>query len=158
MSPSADHCSTRRWPWNARVTDVAFIALGSNLGDRAAYLTAARAAIALVPGVRLLAASRVEETVPLGARMQAAYLNQMIAVETTLDPHALLVRLQGIERTLGRVRARRWDARTIDLDIVRFGERSLASRTLVLPHPGLSGRDFWQREVVELERLVNAAA
>ena len=140
------------------MADVAYIALGGNLGDRAAYLAAARAALALLPGVRLLAASRVEETAPLGSRLQGAYLNQMVAVATTLDPHALLARLQGIERSLGRVRTRRWGARTIDLDIVRFGERTVSSPRLVLPHPGLADRDFWQREVAELARFLHAAA
>ena len=140
------------------MTDIVYIALGANLGDRAAYLAAARSALALVPGVVLLAASSVEETVPLGARLQAPYLNQMVAAATTLDPHALLARLQHIERALGRVRARRWDARTIDLDIVRFGTRALASPSLVLPHPGLADRIFWQREVAELDRLLRAVA
>jgi 2-amino-4-hydroxy-6-hydroxymethyldihydropteridine diphosphokinase len=140
------------------VTEIVFVALGSNLGDRAAYLSAARAALTLVPGVKLLAASRVEETSPLGAQAQGPYLNQMVAVATTLEPQELLSRLQQIERGLGRVRARRWDARTIDLDIVRFGERELDTTSLVLPHPGLPDRDFWQREIAELELFLGAAA
>ena len=147
-----------RWPSSGPVSDIALIALGANLGDRAAYLAAARSALTLLPRVELLAASRVEETVPLGARRQGAYLNQMVAIETSLDPHVLLGHLQDLERALGRVRTRRWDARTIDLDIVRFGELALVSPTLIIPHPGLADRDFWQREVAELARLVEAAA
>ncbi|MEO8336190.1 MAG: 2-amino-4-hydroxy-6-hydroxymethyldihydropteridine diphosphokinase [bacterium] len=138
--------------------EIAFIALGANLGDRAANLAAARGAISLVAGVRILAVSRVEETVPLGGRVQGPYLNQMVAVTTTLEPHVLLMRLQRIERQLGRVRTQRWGARTIDLDVVRHGERSLASSALVLPHPGLPHRDFWRREVAELEHLLEHAA
>ncbi|MEO5813964.1 MAG: 2-amino-4-hydroxy-6-hydroxymethyldihydropteridine diphosphokinase [Gemmatimonadaceae bacterium] len=138
--------------------EVAFIALGANLGDRAAHLSAARSALTLVTGVALLAASRVEETAPLGSRVQGPYLNQMVAVATTLEPHALLARLQRIERQLGRMRAERWGARTIDLDVVRFGERRIVSPTLVLPHPGLPHRSFWQREVAELDRLLRVAA
>ena len=148
----------RRSPWSAVVPEIALIALGANLGDREANLNAARAAISLVSGLELLAASRVEETVPLGSLVQGPYLNQMVAVATTLEPHALLMRLQRIERQLGRVRTQRWGARTIDLDIVRFGERSLQSVTLVLPHPGLPHRAFWRREVEELDRLLRVAA
>lgn len=140
------------------MTEIAFIALGANLGDRGANLAAARAALTITSGVKLLAASRVEETIPLGALVQGPYLNQMVAVATTLEPHALLARLQGIERRLGRIRTQRWGARTIDLDIVRHGERTLASPSLVLPHPGLPHRAFWQREVKELERLLRSAA
>ncbi|MDB4888510.1 MAG: 2-amino-4-hydroxy-6-hydroxymethyldihydropteridine pyrophosphokinae [Gemmatimonadetes bacterium] len=140
------------------MSEVAFIALGANLGDRPANLAAARAALSMVAGVELLAASSVEETIPLGSLVQAPYLNQMLAVATTLDPLMLLARLQRIERQLGRVRTQRWSARTIDLDIVRFGERSVQSPALVLPHPGLPHRDFWQREVEELEQLLEAAA
>lgn len=138
--------------------EIAFIALGANLGDRGANLSAARTALSLMPGIRLLAASRVEETVPLGFKAQGPYLNQMVAVATTLEPLALLMRLQRIERQLGRVRTQRWGARTIDIDVVRFGARTLESPTLVLPHPGLPHRDFWLREVAELEHLLGVAA
>ena len=138
--------------------EIAFVALGANLGDRWANLSAARAALSMVPGTELLAASNVEETIPLGALVQGPYLNQMLAVATTLAPHTLLAGLQHIERQLGRVRTQRWGARTIDLDIVRFGERSLQSPSLVWPHPGLPHREFWLREVEELERLLGLAA
>jgi 2-amino-4-hydroxy-6-hydroxymethyldihydropteridine diphosphokinase len=140
------------------VAEIAFIALGANLGDRASYLAAARAALSIVPGVELLAASTVEETAPLGAHAQGPYLNQMVAIATSLEPHALLARLHGIETRLGRVRTKRWAARTIDLDIVRYGEREISSTSLVLPHPGLADRDFWKRELVELEHLLGTAA
>ena len=140
------------------MSEIAFIALGANLGDRGANLAAARAALSILSGVQFLAASRVEETIPLGGLVQGPYLNQMVAVSTTLEPHALMARLQGIERGLGRIRTQRWGARTIDLDIVRHGERTLVSPTLVLPHPGLPHRAFWQREVKELEHLLRNAA
>jgi 2-amino-4-hydroxy-6-hydroxymethyldihydropteridine diphosphokinase len=136
------------------VADIAFVALGGNLGDRAAYLAAARSALTLVRGVELLAASRVEETAPLGTSVQNPYLNQMVAILTTLTPEALLDRLQRIELQLGRVRARRWGSRTIDLDIVCFGDRHLSTPALELPHPGLATREFWQREVAELDVVV----
>jgi 2-amino-4-hydroxy-6-hydroxymethyldihydropteridine diphosphokinase len=136
------------------VSELAYIALGSNLGDRAAHLDRARVAISLLPTTRLEALSAVEETAPLGAMAQAPYLNQMIAVRTRIAPEALLRALHGIESALGRVRASRWAPRTIDLDLVRYGERRVDDATLTLPHPGLPRRDFWQRELRELDALL----
>jgi 2-amino-4-hydroxy-6-hydroxymethyldihydropteridine diphosphokinase len=130
--------------------DIAYIAIGSNLGDRAAYLALARAALAALPESRLLAVSSVEETAPLGGPAQGFYLNQMAALETTLAPHALLAALQRVERESGRARDERWGARTLDLDIVAFASQTIADLTLTVPHPGLSTRDFWQRELAEL--------
>lgn len=133
------------------MTSRADVALGSNLGRRAAWLAAARAAVTLLPGTRLLAASVVEETAPFGAGAQGPYLNQMLAIETVLAPGALLGALQRIEQRLGRVRRTRWSARTIDLDIVRYAGVTLSSPALTLPHPGLASRAFWQRELAELD-------
>jgi 2-amino-4-hydroxy-6-hydroxymethyldihydropteridine diphosphokinase len=129
----------------------AFIALGSNLGDREAHLAAGRAALAALPRTRLVASSRVEETAPLGGMDQPPYLNQMVALETRLEPRALLAACQAIERSRGRVRTERWGARTLDLDIVRYGDRRVAEPDLIIPHPELPHRDFWQRELAELE-------
>lgn len=140
------------------MTERVFVALGSNVGHRAGYLAGARAALATLPGTRVLAASLVEETAPFGAGAQGPYLNQMVALATVLTPHTLLAALQRIERSLGRVRSRRWGARTIDLDIVRFGSRTLRSRELSLPHPGIGDRAFWQRELAELESLLEKRA
>ena len=137
--------------------DTAFVALGSNLGDRAAYLAAAIRALTLLPRVQLLAVSRVEETVPLGWCAQGPYLNQMVALSTGLTPLALLSELQRIERSLGRVRGPRWGARTIDLDIVRLGDRSMNVPGLALPHPGFPHRPFWQREAAELTSILSRA-
>jgi 2-amino-4-hydroxy-6-hydroxymethyldihydropteridine diphosphokinase len=132
------------------VSEIAYIALGSNLGDRHAYLARARAAIDATPECRVVAASAVQETAPLGGLAQPPYLNQMLAVETTLAPTALLARLQTIEAEAGRVRASRWGSRTLDLDIVLFGDRVVNEAGLVVPHPGLADRAFWQRELDEL--------
>jgi 2-amino-4-hydroxy-6-hydroxymethyldihydropteridine diphosphokinase len=129
----------------------AYVALGSNLGDRAEHLAAARAALAALPRTRLVAESRVEETAPLGGMEQPAYLNQMVLLDTALDPRALLAACQAIERSRGRVRGDRWGARTLDLDIVRYGHRRIAEPDLIIPHPELSNRDFWIRELAELE-------
>ena len=129
----------------------AYIALGSNLGDRTGHLAAARAALAALPRTRVVAESRVEETAPLGGMEQPAYLNQMILLETALEPRALLAACQAIERSRGRVRGERWGARTLDLDIVRYGQRRIADPDLIIPHPELPKRDFWIRELAELE-------
>ena len=143
-------------PSSERVRDTAYVALGSNLGDRGAYLACARAALSIVPGVTMIAASTVEETAPIGTTVQGPYLNQMVAVQTVLAPAALLVHLQRIERALGRVRGVRWGARTIDLDIVRYDNTRVTTASLVLPHPAFSARAFWQRELAEIEGLVRS--
>jgi 2-amino-4-hydroxy-6-hydroxymethyldihydropteridine diphosphokinase len=136
------------------MSERAVIALGSNLGHRQAMLSSARGAISLLPVTRLLATSRIEETAPFGPSAQGPYLNQMVVVETSLEPLALLDALQQIERRLGRVRRERWGARTVDLDIVRFGNRRIETPRLTIPHPGAGTRDFWRRELLELDRLV----
>ncbi len=130
--------------------DVAYIALGSNLGDRDALLAAARAALAALPDSRVLAASSVEETEPLGGLPQPPYLNQMIALETSLTPRELLTALQHIEEAEGRTRDARWASRTLDLDIVCFEHQRVNEPLLTVPHPELPNRDFWQRELAEL--------
>jgi 2-amino-4-hydroxy-6-hydroxymethyldihydropteridine diphosphokinase len=136
------------------VTERAFVALGSNLGDRRAFLSSATAALALLPYNRIAGASPVEETVPFGPAAQGPYLNQMIALDTALPPMELLAALQGIERRLGRVRRERWGARTIDLDLVRYGAREVRTPALMLPHPGLGERAFWQRELAQLATML----
>ena len=128
----------------------AAIALGSNLGDRAAILARAREAIARLPLTRLLAASDVEETEPLGPVVQGPFLNQMLLVETTLEPLALLDALLALEQAEGRVRRERWGPRTLDCDVVLFGERTIREARLVVPHPELPNREFWQRELAQL--------
>jgi 2-amino-4-hydroxy-6-hydroxymethyldihydropteridine diphosphokinase len=129
-----------------------FVALGSNVGDRAGHLAAAREALGRLPATRLVAASGVEETAPLDGMAQPPYLNQMVLLDTELEPHALLAALQAIERARGRVRTTRWGPRTLDLDIVAYGDRQVRDPDLVIPHPELPRREFWQRELSELAR------
>jgi 2-amino-4-hydroxy-6-hydroxymethyldihydropteridine diphosphokinase len=130
-----------------------YVALGSNLGDRAAYLARARAAIAVLPDTRLVGESDVEETAPIGPPGQGPYLNQMVAIETMLSPADLLAHLLEIERANGRQRTVRWGSRTLDLDIVRYGDRAVTEPGLTIPHPQLPNRDFWQRELAQLVQL-----
>ena len=137
------------------MSDVAYIALGSNLGNRLGFLERAREAIAAMPNCRIVGETQVDETAPLGGLEQPAYLNQMLAVETTLEPETLLDHLHHIEADAGRARASKWSSRTLDLDIVRFGDRVIDTGTLTIPHPGLADRVFWQREVAELDEILN---
>ena len=137
------------------MTDVAYIALGSNLGNREVSLARARAAISAIRDTRLIAATEVEETDPIGPVPQGKYLNQMVAVSTTLPPRTLLAALHRIERAAGRVRAVRWGPRTLDLDIVMIEGLEYSDDALVLPHPELPNRDFWQRELAELRGGAN---
>ena len=129
----------------------AYVALGSNLGDRDSYLCAARAALARLPGTALVAESTIEETPPLGGQSQPPYLNQMVALDTELAPRALLDALHDIENRAGRIRETRWGARTLDLDIVRYGNQRVVEPDLIIPHPELPNRDFWLRELAELQ-------
>jgi 2-amino-4-hydroxy-6-hydroxymethyldihydropteridine diphosphokinase len=132
------------------VKDVAYIALGSNLGQREVFLAQARRAIAALAGTRVLSQTDAEETAPIGPVAQGAFLNQMIAIETELSPHDLLAELQRIEGEAGRVRSARWGPRTLDLDIVLFEKQAVQERGLTVPHPELSNRDFWLRELAAL--------
>jgi 2-amino-4-hydroxy-6-hydroxymethyldihydropteridine diphosphokinase len=133
------------------VSERACVSLGSNVGDRAAHLELARRAVAALPTTRVLAASPVEETEPLGPVPQGPYLNQMLLVETSLEPRALLDALLGIERAAGRERRERWGPRTLDCDIVLYGGRTVREPGLVIPHPELPNRAFWQRELEALD-------
>ncbi len=120
----------------------ASIALGSNLGDRAANLRGALAALQRDDAVRVVAESAVYETAPVGGPEQPDYLNMVVAVETELAPEALLARCLAVEAEHGRVRRERWGARTLDLDLLHYGETELATERLTLPHPRMAERAF----------------
>jgi|SRR5690349_13668185 2-amino-4-hydroxy-6-hydroxymethyldihydropteridine diphosphokinase len=137
--------------------DIAFVALGSNLGDRDEHLARARKALAGLPRSRILASSEIEETEPIGPVEQGRYLNQMVALETELSPRELLAQLQRIEAEAGRTREVRWGPRTLDLDIVRFDRQTVNETDLVIPHPAEGARDFWRRELAELHALLGRA-
>lgn len=130
--------------------DIAYVALGSNLGQREVFLAQARDAIARLAGTRVLGQTEVLETAPIGPIAQGPFLNQMIAIETVLAPSELLAELQRIEADAGRIRDARWGPRTLDLDIVLFEQQAVREPGLTVPHPELSNRDFWLRELTEL--------
>jgi 2-amino-4-hydroxy-6-hydroxymethyldihydropteridine diphosphokinase len=128
-----------------------YVALGSNVGDREAHLAHARSRLAALPRTRLLATSSIEETAPLGPVAQPPFLNQMALVETDLPPAEVLRHLHAIEAERNRARSVPWGPRTLDLDIVRFGDRQVREPDLIIPHPELHHRDFWLREIAELD-------
>ena len=117
-----------------------YLGLGTNLGDRKANLEAAIAAIGAFG--RVLGRSRLYETAPVGVLDQPAFLNMALAVETDLDPHALLAELKSLEKRLGRVEGLRWGPRLIDLDILMYGDRVVTGEMLEIPHPRLTERRF----------------
>ncbi|HWE37208.1 MAG TPA: 2-amino-4-hydroxy-6-hydroxymethyldihydropteridine diphosphokinase [Isosphaeraceae bacterium] len=123
--------------------ELAFIGMGSNLGDRAATIGAAIDALDAAEGVAVLRSSMLHETPPVGGPSgQGPYLNAALKVETTLPPRDLLGVLQTIERDSGRVRAARWSARTLDLDLLLYGNSAIDEPGLSVPHPRMMVRRF----------------
>lgn len=120
-----------------------WLAMGGNLGDVAATLTAAEAQLAAHPHIRLKACSRRYRTAPVGADAGTAFLNSAVEIETDLEPLALLDYVQIIENRLGRVRTVHWGPRTLDIDLL-FAEPAcvMNSPRLTLPHPHLWYRRF----------------
>ena len=124
-----------------RTEVLAYLALGANLGDAQAALRAATLGIAALPGTRLVATSSLYRTAPLEAT-GPDYLNAVIAVATRLNAPELLVRLQQIEGQAGRERPYRNAPRTLDLDILLYGDGSITSAVLQVPHPRMTQRAF----------------
>ena len=120
----------------------AYIALGSNLGDRTAALRAALQLLDETGGVRVRRVSSFHETEPEGGPPQPEFLNAVAEIETSLSPDILLERLQKIETQLGRVRTVRWGPRTIDLDILLFDDTVMKTPRLTIPHPLMHRRRF----------------
>jgi 2-amino-4-hydroxy-6-hydroxymethyldihydropteridine diphosphokinase len=121
--------------------EVAWIGIGSNVGDRVAAL--ARAAEGLeAAGVSIVARSAIYRTAPLDVLDQPEFLNQVLAVRTTLEPRALLDICLGVERSMGRIRRRDKGPREIDLDLLLYGDAVLDEPGLELPHPRLHLRRF----------------
>ena len=115
----------------------AAIGLGSNLGDRRLHLDNA---VAALDGV--VAVSRYVETDPVGGPPQGRYLNAAAIVETDATPRELLARCRALEEAAGRTREERWGPRTLDLDLLLYGDRVVADDDLVVPHPRLAERAF----------------
>lgn len=130
---------------------IAYIGLGSNLDDPAEQIRSARLACSECPGVRELAFSSLYGSPPMGPRDQPDYVNAVMAVKTELSAIALLRALQNIELRHGRVRSKeRWTARTLDLDLLIYGEEQIQENDLTVPHPGLAERAFVLYPLIEI--------
>jgi 2-amino-4-hydroxy-6-hydroxymethyldihydropteridine diphosphokinase len=119
-----------------------FVSLGSNRGDRAEYLRVAREALSALPGTAIVAASSVYETAAQDLEDQEAFLNQVVCLETGLQPLDLLHECQRIERDHGRTRQIRFGPRTLDIDILLFQDAESDDPELTLPHPRMVKRAF----------------
>jgi 2-amino-4-hydroxy-6-hydroxymethyldihydropteridine diphosphokinase len=127
------------------------LAIGANLGERSVTLEQALAKISGLPQTQLLARSCWHETAPVGGPAgQASFLNGAILLKCQLSPQELLSHLQKIEISLGRERHERWDARTIDIDMLLFGDEIIDTPELQVPHPRMSFRQFVLRPAVEI--------
>jgi len=123
------------------VTVRAYLGIGSNLGDRLAHLQFAVDGLAAADGVEVVAISAVYETDPVGPE-QPDYLNAVVAVDTTCSPRGLLDVGQRLEAGAHRVRGERWGPRTLDVDVLLFGDEQIDEPDLVIPHPRWHERDF----------------
>jgi 2-amino-4-hydroxy-6-hydroxymethyldihydropteridine diphosphokinase len=129
--------------------NTAYLLIGGNLGDRAAYLAEAVTQISARCG-RVTNTSSLYETAAWGNTNQPAFYNQAICVETILEPETLLERLLTIEIEMGRVREEKYGPRTIDLDILMIDDKVLDTPTLTIPHPQLQNRRFALLPLVEI--------
>jgi 2-amino-4-hydroxy-6-hydroxymethyldihydropteridine diphosphokinase len=130
----------------------AYIGLGANLGEREAALDAAVAALGATDGIEVVAVSTFRETDPVDYLDQPRFLNGAAAADTTLAPRELLDALLAVERSLGRTReGRRFGPRTIDLDLLLYGDESLDEPGLTVPHPRLHERAFALEPLAELD-------
>ncbi|MBV7509264.1 2-amino-4-hydroxy-6-hydroxymethyldihydropteridine diphosphokinase [Bacillus sp. sid0103] len=122
--------------------NTAFIALGSNIGNRYANIASAIKRLTSYSGIQLVNYSSVYETDPIGYEDQDLFLNMVIEIQTALNPLDLLDLCLGIELELGRKREIKWGPRTIDLDILTFNQENIESDKLIVPHPRMLERAF----------------
>lgn len=129
----------------------AYIALGANLGDRAANISSAIERLGAVRGIRLLKLSSLLENPAVGGPPNSPpFLNGVAEIETSLPPRELLQKLLEIERDLGRQRHRKWDPRTIDLDLLLYGDQVVNEPELTIPHPRMHERRFVLAPLAEI--------
>lgn len=136
----------------ASTAERVFVALGSNIEPRESHLDAALTAMQATHGIKVVATSCIRETDPVGPVAQARYLNAVVELRTSLDPQDLLASLLAIEHQNGRDRSKesRWGPRTLDLDIILFGDRAIWLPHLTVPHPRLAERLFVLDPLAEL--------
>ena len=128
----------------------AFVGLGSNLDDPLSQLQRAVNALEALDGIRLVQSSAFYRSRPMGPQDQPDFINAVVEIETALSPDALLDQLHAIEQAQGRVRERHWGPRTLDLDLLLYGDETIDSERLTVPHPGLPERAFVLYPLAEL--------
>ncbi len=130
------------------MSTIAYIGLGSNLGDSRQILTQAVSRLSTLGPVKV---SRLYQSPPMGPQDQPHYYNAVAQLETVLEPLPLLDQLQAFEQEAGRVRLRRWGERTLDLDLLLYGQQSIQHERLNVPHIGLLERDFVVIPLLDLD-------
>jgi 2-amino-4-hydroxy-6-hydroxymethyldihydropteridine diphosphokinase len=131
---------------------IAYIGIGSNVGERSAFCRRAVGALDDTPEVRVTATSSLYETTPVGGPPQRSFINLVARLETTLGPRTLLGVCKEIERTLGREPSEiRWGPRVIDLDLLTFGEEKINDEDLEVPHPLMLQRKFVLVPLLEID-------
>lgn len=133
------------------MNNIAYIALGTNIGDRYQNLTKAIEELANMKDILLVDASSIYETDPVGYVDQHSFLNMVIKVNTNLNPLDLLTFCLDVEKKLGRKREIRWGPRTIDLDILLYNQENIEAETLIIPHPRMTERAFVMIPLLEID-------
>jgi 2-amino-4-hydroxy-6-hydroxymethyldihydropteridine diphosphokinase len=136
--------------------NVAYLSIGSNIGDRLHHLTEAVRALHLHEGLMVSSVSSIYETAPVGFTDQAEFLNMVVCVETGLAAPKLLEICQSIELDLGRIRDIRWGPRTADLDILLFNNDAIETENLIVPHPRMHERAFVLIPLFEIAPLLTS--
>lgn len=133
---------------------VAYLSIGSNIGDRLYHLVDAVRALHSHDGVEVLAVSSIYETAPVGYTDQEDFLNMAVCVETVVGAQELLGVCQRVEQELGRERTIRWGPRTVDLDILLYGNDAIEAENLIVPHPRMHERAFVLIPLLEIAPLI----
>jgi 2-amino-4-hydroxy-6-hydroxymethyldihydropteridine diphosphokinase len=133
------------------VENFAYIALGSNMGDRFEYLKKAMLLLESHDGIQVVNTSSIYETDPVGYTDQDQFLNMAVQVKTKLNPDELLAECLNIEDKLGRKREVRWGPRTLDLDILLYNHENIETEKLTIPHPRMSERAFVLLPLLEMD-------
>ena len=133
------------------LTTTAFVGIGSNLGERESHLSRAVELLSTADNIEVSAVSQIRETEPVGPVEQGPFLNAAVRVETELAPRELLGRLLDIEQRMGRVRRERFGPRTIDLDLLLYGDKVVEEPGLTVPHPRLKERRFALEPLSDLD-------
>jgi 2-amino-4-hydroxy-6-hydroxymethyldihydropteridine diphosphokinase len=133
---------------------IVYIGLGSNLDDPVAHIGTALDDISSLPEIKLLAKSSLYRGPPLGPEDQPDFINAVVKLETTLPANILLGCLQEIEQQHGRQRNKRWGPRTLDLDILLYGDMKITDEALTIPHPEMMSRNFVLFPLMEIDEAL----